>query len=1484
MYGITETTVHVTVREVTKADVEQQAGSVIGRALADLQLYVLDSRMKPVPVGVAGEVYVGGAGLARGYLNRPALTAEKFVPHPFSEREGERLYRTGDIGRWLQDGSLEYLGRLDEQVKLRGFRIELGEIEAVLLRHEAVREAVVVVQRVNDDQRLVAYVVGEESLKSGALRQYLKSVLPEYMVPQVLVQLERLPLTENGKVDRRALPAVEHVREETELVEAQTPVEEVLTGIWSEVLGLAQIGREENFFDLGGHSLLATQVMSRVREAFGVEVGLRELFERPTVKELGQSIERELRQGAGVSAPPIERRERVGELPLSFAQQRLWFIDQLAPGGTVYNIPLSVRLSGALNVPALEQTLNEILRRHEVLRTSFAVVDEQSVQVIAPEVSLSLRVQELTSLREPEREAEVNRLAEVEAHQPFDLSQGPLLRVKLLRLSESEHVVLMTMHHIITDGWSLGVLINEVAVLYRAFAEGGPVPLPELPVQYADFAIWQRERLQGEELERQLSYWRQQLAGAPALLELPTDRPRPSLQTFNGADEAFTLSAESTQALQQLSRSRDVTLFMTLLAVWQVLLQHYSGQKDIVVGADVANRNRVETERLIGFFVNMLVLRTNHAGDPTFPELLKRVKEVCLGAYAHQDVPFEKLVEELQPERSLNHSPLFQVVFVLQNAPMGALELPGLVLRTIEQKRDETQFDLILNMQEAEGKLFGNLHYNTDLFEAATIKRMLGHFQTLLAAVIADPAQRLSKVPLLTEEEAQQLAEWNNTTREYPRDTCIHQLFEAQVERTPDAVAVSIGEQEISYRELNSRANQVAHYLRSLGVGAEVCVGVCLERSVDLVVALVAILKAGGAYVPLDTSYPLERLAFMLEDAQIGIVVSSEQQLDLLPAQWAQVICLDTDAELIASLSQQNLASAVSAENLAYVMYTSGSMGQPKGVSVIHRSVVRLVQETNYIDICERDVFLQSAPISFDASTFEVWGSLLNGARLVLLEQQRPTLDELGRAISSNGVTVLWLTAGLFHLMVEEAGWALLGVRRMLAGGDVLAGEQVRKYLAQMKVEGRLINGYGPTENTTFTCCHRMERESRWPGSVPIGKPISNTTVYILDGQQRVVPVGVYGEIYAGGDGLARGYLNRPELTAEKFVPHPFSEGEGERLYRTGDVGRWLSDGNIEFLGRVDEQVKLRGFRIELGEIEAVLSRHAAVREAVVVVQSVNDDQRLVAYVVGEESLQSGALRQYLKGVLPEYMVPQVLVKLARLPLTENGKVDRRALPAVEHVREETEQLVLAQTPVEEVLAGIWSEVLGVRVGVEDDFFELGGHSLLATQVMSRVQEAFGVEVGLRELFERPTVKELGQSIERELRQGAGVGAPPIERREQVEELPLSFAQQRLWFIDQMEPGGAFYNVPAAVRLQGSLNKEALEQTLTEVISRHEVLRTRFATVAGRAVQVIEAAAAVASEAAALRRAGTCRAADPASHRDGRLVAGNFDPGNRHAL
>jgi len=1130
--------------------------------------------------------------------------------------------------------------------------------------------------------------------------------------------------------------------------------------------------------------------------------------------------------------------------PLTPVQEGLLFHSFYETRSGVYVEQLSLTLRGKLNVSAFERAWQKVVDRHAILRTAFVWENlEHPLQVVSRDVLLRVATEDWRRISASEQAQRFKSFLQADREQNFDLQAAPLMRLVLFRVADDVYRFVWSHHHLLLDGWSLPIVLNEVFTFYEQFSEGRELTLTPAP-QYWNFITW----LKQQDSTASETFWRQTLAGFSTPTPLTVDRRQEGVsdQSDLYGESLAHLSPATTTALQSFARRHHLTLHTVLQGAWALLLNRYSGADDVVFGTTVSGRpvSLPESQETVGIFINTLPVRIQVPSDGLLPAWLHELQNKQAELSKHEHTPLIQIQGWSAVPRG---TPLFESVLSVLNYPItSALQHSPRDLH-VEEVSWYEQTHYPLTMQVTPGsELLLKAIYDPQRFDAQTSERILGHFQTLLERIAAQPAARLSTISVLTEAERRQLLyDWNNTQREYPRDSCIHQLFEEQVERTPEAVAVSFGEQEISYRELNSRANQLAHYLRSLGVGPDVCVGLCLERSVDLAVALVAILKAGGAYVPLDPAYPLERLTLMLEDAQIGIIISTEKLMDVLPAHWAQVVCLDTDAELIAGLSEQNVANEVSAENLAYVMYTSGSTGQPKGVSVRHRSVVRLVQETNYLEVSERDVFLQAAPISFDASTLEVWGSLLNGARLVLLEQQRPTLEELGRAISSHGVTVLWLTAGLFHLMVEEQGWALAGVRRLLAGGDVLAGEQVRKHLAQMGAESRLINGYGPTENTTFTCCHTMTRESRWTGTVPIGKPIANTTVYILDQQQRAVPVGVYGEIYAGGDGLARGYLNSPELTAAKFVPHPFSAGGGERLYRTGDVGRWLSDGSIEFLGRVDHQVKLRGFRIELGEIEAVLAQHAAVQEAVVVVKEYGPgDERLVAYVVGEESFESGALRQYLKGVLPEYMVPQVLVQLERLPLTANGKVDRRALPAVEQVREETE-IVAAPTPVEEVLVGIWSEVLGVPVGLTDDFFELGGHSLLATQVISRVREAFGVEVALRELFERPTVKELGQSIERELRQGAGVGAPPIERHEGVEELPLSFAQQRLWFIDQLEPGRTFYNVSAAVRLQGSLDKKALEQTLSEVIRRHEVLRTRFDTVGGRAVQVIEAAAPV---------------------------------------
>ena len=998
-----------------------------------------------------------------------------------------------------------------------------------------------------------------------------------------------------------------------------------------------RVGVADDFFELGGHSLLATQVMSRVREAFGVEIALRELFERPTVKELGQSIERELRQGVGEGAPPIERRERVGELPLSFAQQRLWFIDQWEPGNDFYNMPVAIKLTGALDVGALERTLTEIVRRHEVLRTTFASEDGRPVQVIHPVAPVKLPLLELSHLPAEEREERVSQSAQAEAAQPFDLSHGPLWRAQLLRLSESEHVVLFTMHHIVSDGWSNAVLIKEVGALYSAFSAGEPSPLEELTLQYADFAVWQREYLQGERLEEQLAYWRRQLHGAPTLLNLPIDHLRPAVQGHSGALHPFFLSAELSESLNELSRRKGATLYMTLLAAFSNLLQRYTQAEELLIGTPIAGRNHREIEQLIGIFVNTLVLRVDLSSDPSFGELIGRVRRVCLEAYAHQEVPFEKLVEELQPERSLSHTPFFQVMFGLQNTPQEELKLPGLRLNQIEIRREVAKFDLVLDLRESATGIEGFFEYNSHVFESATIERMATHLLTLLEAIVAEPEQRLSTLPLLTAAEEQQVKEWNPTCGEYPREHCLQQLFEAQVDRTPEAPALVCNEETLSYGELNRRANQLAHHLQRLGVGPETVVGIMMERSIEMMCSVLAVLKAGGAYLPLDLSYPAERLSFMLRDAGVKVLIGHRRFAGALPVPEAQVVLLD-EAWKFAGNSTSNPQVEMSPGNLAYVMYTSGSTGQPKAALIPHSAVV----SSNWAvieryELVPTDRVLQFASLSFDVSVEEIFPTWLSGGCVVLrpegmLDSHAYGWDFLTRERISvvNLPTAYWSELIAARQQSEARnGEGKLSLRLVAIGEEI-----VERFAFAQEVVGpevRLFNVFGLTETTVTTLTQDFGRLESGARSVPLGKPIANSQVYVLDGQQRVAPVGVSGELYIGGNGLARGYLNSPAMTAEKFVPHPFSERDGERLYRTGDVGRWLSDGSIEFLGRVDHQVKLRGFRIELGEIEAVLSRHAAVREAVVVVQEVNHDQRLVAYVVGEESLESGELRQYLK-------------------------------------------------------------------------------------------------------------------------------------------------------------------------------------------------------------------------------------------------------------
>ncbi|MBL0694525.1 amino acid adenylation domain-containing protein, partial [Comamonas sp. JC664] len=1450
LYGPTEAAVDVSYWPCPRDTQLQRIP--IGKPVANTMLYVLDGHGQPTPVGIPGELHIGGVQVGRGYRQRPELTAERFIPDAFSSTPGARLYRTGDVARWLPDGTLEYLGRADFQVKLRGFRIELGEIEAALRGHPSVRDAVAVVrQETQGDARLIAYVTGDaEPLTPATLQAHLQKQLPSHMVPSVFVHLGVLPLTPSGKVDRKALPAPEApTAQPGQHVAPRTPTEEALAGLFSTVLGVRRVGIHDGFFELGGHSLLATQVMVRVRTQFGVELPLRAFFEAPTVAGLAAFLDaqRQVPSAPAVALPPLVPVDRSSTLPLSFAQQRLWFVSQLSESGSsAYNLAFPLKLQGALNLPALQQSFDELVRRHEALRTTFRLEGDAPVQVIHPTASVPLEVLDLTDLTEAEvRHEETLRLVQEEARYPFDLEQGPLMRALLMKHADTDHVLVLNLHHIVTDGWSNGVMVRELAALYAAFSQGQPSPLPALPIQYADFAVWQRQWLQGEVMDAQLDYWRGKLAGAPSHLELPTDKPRPAQQSFRGASTPLSLSNPLSEALETLAKREAATPFMVLLAAFQVVLSRYSGQEDILVGSPIAGRRQAESEDLIGFFVNNLVLRSRVQGHVTFRSLLAQVRDTTLGAYEHQDVPFEKLVEVLQPERDPSRTPLFQVSFTLHNAPLPALSLAGLTLSLEEPPPSVVRFDLELQLQRTTQGFEGGINYSTALFTADTAARLSRRLAALLEAAVASPDVPLSRLSLLTPDERKQvLTDVNATAVDYPRDTAIHALFAAQAARSPGSVAVSSATRPLTYRQLDQRANQLAHHLRTVGVRPGARVGLCVERSPDLIVGMLGILKAGAAYVPVEPRQPTERITSMLHDARVSVLLSQDAIAEELPDPGCPLVLLDADAQVIGAQPVTAPEVPVGGDDLAYVMFTSGSTGRPKGVGVPHRGVVRLVKGSSFVRFGPREVFLQLAPAAFDASTFEIWGALLHGARLVLAPPKALAVEDLGALLVRESITTLWLTAALFEQVAASQGDALSQVRQVLAGGDVLSVPRVREHLARLAPEAVLVNGYGPTENTTFSATQALRSGDRLGRSVPVGRPIANSTTYVLDADLHPVPPDVPGELFVGGDGLAWGYLEQPALTAERFIPHPFATTPGARLYRTGDKARWRPDGTLEFLGRADFQVKVRGFRIEPAEIEAVLRQFAGVEDTVVVArEDTPGDKRLVAYVSTEApaQLDVAALRAFVQKQLPDYMVPSAVVALPALPLNANGKVDRKALPKPEAPKPVVSQAAAGapRSPLEAQLVFIWSEVLGAaQVGIHDDFFELGGHSLLATQVVTRVREALGVDLSLSDLFARPTVAGLAEH----LGPVAGAAAPrtsTIAKASRTGDLPLSFAQQRLWFIDQMEPGNTHYNVPLPLQLEGALDASALQRSLQELVRRHESLRTTFRAVAGQPVQVI---------------------------------------------
>ncbi|MFJ2285796.1 non-ribosomal peptide synthase/polyketide synthase [Pseudomonas iridis] len=1441
LYGPTETTIWSALHPLSV----DNSRPFLGKPIDNTALYILGSDLELNPLGAPGELLIGGDGLARGYFQRPGLTAERFVPDPFS-RNGERVYRTGDLTRYRAEGVIEYIGRIDHQVKIRGFRIELGEIEARLLALDSVRETVVVAQDGPTGAQLVGYVVpsssaalnaeGEADLRA-ALKASLKAGLPEYMVPAHLLFLAQLPLTPNGKVDRKALPAPDASQLQTTYIAPQTATQHTVAEIWQTVLKLEQVGLGDNFFELGGHSLLVTQVISRVRQALNVQVPLRTLFEHSTLADFVAALGIEQAH----QEPPIVALPRSQPLTLSYAQERQWFLWQLEPTSTAYHVPAALRLRGELDLPALQRSFDALIARHESLRTCFVEEQGQTLQVIQAQATLELAVEDIAGELD---DCALQALVAAETLHLFDLHKGPLLRVKLLRMAADDHALIITLHHIVSDGWSMGIMVDELVALYAAYSADKTAQLPALPVQYADYAVWQRQWMDAGERERQLNYWTAQLGdGEQPLLELPTDRPRPSEQSYRGARQDIALSAELAAGLKHVAQRENVTLFALLLASFQTLLHRYSGQADIRVGVPVANRNRVETEGLIGFFVNTQVLKAEFDSQQTFRSLLQQVKRTVLDAQAHQDLPFEQLVDALQPERSLSHSPLFQVLHNHQSQARqgsGATRLPQITIEGLNWTSHTAQFDLTLDTFESSDNVWAELTYATDLFDATTLQRLAQHWTNLLHGIVADCSRRIAELPLHDNAERQAtLLQWNPAVADFPSEACLHQLIEAQAERTPQAIAVTFAEQTLNYGELNCRANQLAHKLIASGVGPDVRVGLAVERSLEMLVGLLAILKAGGAYVPLDPSYPQDRLSYMIGDSGIELLLTQSHLLEHLPVpDCVRSLMLDQEHDGLESYSDNNPQVCMSADNLAYVIYTSGSTGQPKGTLLAHRNVLRLFEGTDsWFDFGPQDVWSLFHSYAFDFSVWEIFGALLYGGKLVVVpyEVSRSPEDFHG-LLCREGITVLNQTPSAFKQLMQvacapEHAAAQSSLRYVVFGGEALEVKSLRPWFERFGDQApQLINMYGITETTVHVTYRPLSMADLYrDASSPIGEPIPDLSWYLLDGDLNPVAKGCIGELYVGRAGLARGYLNRPDLTALRFIADPFA-ADGGRLYRTGDLARYRADGVIEYVGRIDHQVKIRGFRIELGEIEAQLLEQAAVRQAVVLAQPGLSGQQLVAWLVpddvtlleaspAEQSQWRDKVRAQLKENLPDHMIPAHLLLLGQLPLTGNGKLNRSALPSPD--ASQAQQAYQApRSELEQRLAAIWQDVLKLpQVGLNDNFFELGGDSIISIQVVSRARQA-GIRLNPKDLFQHQTVQRLALVAQ------LGVEESTIDQRAVTGVAQLLPIQQQ-FFEDQI-PERHHWNQSVLLKPRQTLDAAKVEQVLRALVGHHDALRLSF--------------------------------------------------------
>ncbi|MGY0701602.1 plipastatin non-ribosomal peptide synthetase PpsC [Bacillus subtilis] len=1400
-YGPTEATVDAAFYVLDPERDRDRLRIPIGKPVPGARLYVLDPHLAVQPSGVAGELYIAGAGVARGYLNRPALTEERFLEDPFYP--GERMYKTGDVARWLPDGNVEFLGRTDDQVKIRGYRIEPGEIEAALRSIEGVREAAVTVRTDSSEPELCAYV---EGLQRNEVRAQLERLLPGYMVPAYMIEMEQWPVTPSGKLDRNALPAPDGAADAETYTAPRNVTEMKLSQLWEDVLKNGPVGIHDNFFDRGGHSLKATALVSRIAKEFDVQVPLKDVFAHPTVEGLATVI----REGTDSPYEAIKPAEKQETYPVSSAQKRIYVLQQLEDGGTGYNMPAVLELEGKLNPERMDRAFKELIKRHESLRTSFEQdAGGDPVQRIHDEVPFTLQTTVLGERTEQEAAAAFIK--------PFDLSQAPLFRAQIVKVSDERHLLLVDMHHIISDGISVNILIREFGELYNNRN------LPALRIQYKDYAVWQEGFKTGDAYKTQEAYWLKQLEGELPVLDLPADHARPPVRSFAGDKVSFTLDQEVASGLHKLARENGSTLYMVLLAAYTAFLSRLSGQEDIIVGSPIAGRPHKDLEPILGMFVNTLALRTRPEGGKPFVQYLQEVRETALEAFEHQDYPFEELVDKLELTRDMSRNPLFDVMFVLQNMDQESLELDELCLKPAANNGHQTsKFDLTLYAQEQpRGLLTFQMEFSTDLYKKKTIEKWLQCFINMLLSIIKDNKAALGTINILNEDETHYLIhELNRTKIDYPRNETISRLFEMQAEQTPNAVAIVSDTQVFTYEDLNSWANQIASVLQIKGVGPDSVVALLTGRTPELIAGMLGILKAGGAYLPIASDLPVERIAYMLSDSGAALLLQSEKtEKQLLDIECEQII--------IEGIQKQgetkNVDSSAGPHSLAYIIYTSGSTGKPKGVMIEQRSVIRLVKNSNYITFTPEDRLLMTSSIGFDVGSFEIFGPLLNGAALHLSDQQT-FLDshQLKRYIEHQGITTIWLTSSLFNHLTEQNEQTFSQLKHLIIGGEALSPSHVNR-IRNVCSEVSIWNGYGPTENTTFSTCLHIQKT--YELSIPIGRPVGNSTAYILNQWGVLQPVGAVGELCVGGDGVARGYLGRPDLTKEKFVPHPFAPGD--RLYRTGDLARWLPDGTIEYVGRIDDQVKVRGYRVELGEIESALRQIDGVKEAAVLARTgQSGSKELFGYISVKAGTNAEQVRSLLARSLPNYMIPAYIIEMETLPLTSNGKLNRKALPEPNFTSKQT--YAPPRNDLEDQLVLIWQEVLDIqRIGIEDSFFELGGDSIKALQVSARLGR-YGLSLQVSDLFRHPKIKDLSPFIrksERIIEQG------PVQG-----DVPWTPVQQ--WFFSQDIEERHHFNQSVMLFHSGRLSENALRPALKKLAEHHDALRMVYRNDGRRWIQI----------------------------------------------